>query len=224
MGKDFVLNQIVNTSSFKDQESLEAHFDKVAQLILNRTILRIDKNTCRFTEIEFYFYDEAYHKDPFIHKHDLQKLPGQWYFHGSGLDLTFGDLINYGGVLIRGIKKTGPVGDIYIDGPLNVVTEIFKSFGNMAIKEHLFHIYETNDIEQYPIVKSTRVGLKPNESSNFHELFYRYISFPFEPSHKYAEKIKVASALLKTEKQFDKSKQLTVSDINSLYGWRILKA
>lgn len=222
MGKEYSLNQSMNASSYENQVNLEAHFDKVARLILNHAILKAGEIIFRFTEIEFYFYNEAYHKDPFIHKHALQKLTGHWYFHGSGLDITFGDGINFGGILIRGIKRTSPEGDIYIDGPLNVVTEIFKSFGNMSVKEHLFHILETSDIVKSPIVKSTRVGLKPKGNSNHHEYYYRYISFPFDPDHMYSEKTVVAGSLLNHARQIDE-KELTTASINEKFGWKILK-
>ncbi|MBN1184308.1 MAG: hypothetical protein JXB49_18605 [Bacteroidales bacterium] len=220
MKANFKINQRMNARSFNADNSLEKHFNTVAYLIMNHSILEIDKNSYRLTEIEFYFYNEDFHEDPYIHKHRLQLMTGQWYFHGSGLDITFGDGKNYGGILIRGIKSLTGDENSFISGPLNVVQEIFSSFGNIGIKDHLFRIIETNDIPSEDIVKSTRVGLKEKEPTGFKEKYYRYLTCPFEPGHKYTEKTIVAQSMLKNE---IKLRSYSKKEINDGFKWKILK-
>jgi hypothetical protein len=43
------------------------------------------------------------HPDEYAHQHAEQAKSNTWYFHGSGLDITFGDKEIYGGILIRSI-------------------------------------------------------------------------------------------------------------------------
>jgi hypothetical protein len=39
------------------------------------------------------------HPDKYTHGHVQQKKPGCWYFHDSGVDITFGDEHSFDGIL-----------------------------------------------------------------------------------------------------------------------------
>ena len=64
-------------------------FARIADDLMNRWILKCEGSQYRITEIEFYFQSDS-HNDMYTHAHKLQKETGRWYFHGSGVDLSFG--------------------------------------------------------------------------------------------------------------------------------------
>jgi hypothetical protein len=66
------------------------------------------------------------------------------------------------------------------------------------------------------------VGLKVKPEGTYHEKHYRYLTFPFAKEHGYAEKTKVANALLNSERQIDTKKKYVVNEVNSLFGWKII--
>lgn len=219
MNAEFNINQVIHAGRFQDHLSLEKHFDYVAGLLLNRIILHVVENLYRFTEIEFYFFKSGIHEDPFIHKDDLQLKTGLWYFHGSGLDITFGDGINHGGILIRGMKQINGEEQKFINGPLRVVSAIFMAFGNIAIKERTFYLEESNDLSPEDIIKSSRVGLGNKGENEFTDKYYRYLTFPFDSSNKYSEKTKVAQAMTNGTKQL---RQYSRDEINKWFNYKII--
>lgn len=91
----------------------EAWFTAIAMRLLGACRLQIGGAPHRLVEIEFYF-DSQEHPDPFTHRHPEQATSGRWYFHrigasyrgGSfkGLDLTLGDGVAHGGILIRSLE------------------------------------------------------------------------------------------------------------------------
>lgn len=94
----------------------EDWFAAIAQRLLGTCRLQVAGAPHRLVEIEFYFDSEA-HPDPFTHRHPEQARSGRWYFHrigtsyrgGSfkGLDLTLGDGVAHGGILIRSLEAPG---------------------------------------------------------------------------------------------------------------------
>ena len=214
------INQSLNAGNINNLDELEQHFNKAANMLLNNAILHIDGSKYRLTEIEFYFYKQAFHEDPYIHRHQLQLLAGTWYFHGSGLDITFGDGVNYGGILIRGMQCLNSDESKFINGPLNVVTEIFKCLGKISVKDHVILLEETNTLPGQEVVRSTRVGLKRNHDAGFSNKYYRYITFVFDKDNNYAEKTKVAHAMLDKRMQ---NKEYSAEFINENFRWAIIK-
>lgn len=117
----------------------EAWFTRIAEVLLNRTVLVVNGASHRLIEIEFY-YNITGHADDFAHSHPLQALSGRWYFHRTGesyrggsfkgLDLALGDGVGYGGVLLRGLEK--PDGTI-IDGPSLLVDYLLKTTRHTSI-------------------------------------------------------------------------------------------
>ncbi len=134
------LLKIVNEAS--DAEQLEHGFNVVAKLLLLQSNLMVAGKAYQILDIEFYFYNEKIHPDPYSHSFQYasrvrkkQSVTGSWYFHRftgiekythtrRGLDITYGDGTKerYGGILIRAIKNLQD-GRI-ISGPSRVVSEI----------------------------------------------------------------------------------------------------
>ena len=119
----------------------DAWFGQIADRLLNGTELLVGGEPHRFVEVEFYCF-AAEHPDPFTHRDLLQRQCGRWYFHrvrgvyksGSfkGLDLTFGDGVMFGGILVRGIAT--PDGAV-IDGPSRLVDHLLARTETVSVAE-----------------------------------------------------------------------------------------
>lgn len=124
-----------NLSTLKLQfNSYHEIFDYLANILLNKVILKVHNTSIRITEIEFYLHDSTNHPDPFVHCHNDQKTYLSFYFHKfgdsfksgtfKGVDITFGDNDVYAGILLRSIYDT--INDVNIEGSCNVVNYILK--------------------------------------------------------------------------------------------------
>ena len=119
-------------------KSTQTEIKKVFCVIANKLFRNYHivkgENTYDFLEIEFYFYSPN-HRDLITYPRNGRK-PGMWFFHMSGVDITFGTNdkevdhpLMYGGILIRSIVKTqGDSSTLpnYICGPMKCVDEISK--------------------------------------------------------------------------------------------------
>lgn len=93
-------------------EPLSKWFQRIAEVLLRRTVLDVAGEAHELSEIEFYLHGEG-HPDPFTHGQALQLSAGRWYFHKSGesyrggtykgLDITFGPPDAFGGILLRSL-------------------------------------------------------------------------------------------------------------------------
>jgi hypothetical protein len=179
-------------------------YRRIAEKLMNDYKLQVRNKFYRIVECEFYYYHEEHHKDPFVHGHQRQKESlGEWYFHGSGLDITLSDGIAYGGILIRAIslvdkENTKPTKENTIIGPLNVCTEIFKQFGNaLSTKPIEFGLVDISKDPMGALMKKAevfavpRIGLNriKDEEGNYWDKPYRFISFLHLP-HREADKVK----------------------------------
>lgn len=121
---------------------VEDSFQEIALALMNSTLLEINGQDYKISEVEFYFQNEFFN-DPFVHCQPRQKQVNQWYFHRKGdgfkdgkikgLDITIGNENAFGGMLIRGIEnvQTGEV----IDGPSLVVDAILRAYQVEKVQE-----------------------------------------------------------------------------------------
>ncbi len=101
-------------------ETIESSFNTMAESILNSHLLDVKGHKYRVINIEFYYYNESIHKDENSHAlkykraAERQLLNSAWYLHKvsinpkykhKGIDFTFGDGKNYGGILIKEVIK-----------------------------------------------------------------------------------------------------------------------
>ena len=195
------MKQLINIIDENDDTCLNS-YRGIAEKLMNNYKLQVRNTFYRIVECEFY-YSSKKHPDPYVHGHERQKESfGEWYFHGSGLDITLSNGEAYGGLLIRSIAEVKQQGNIErkdaIMGPLNVCTEIFSKIGNVMAELPLH--FGFREISRDPmganmktarIFAVPRIGLnkiKDNEQS-FCKRPYRFISFLHLP-HKESEKIK----------------------------------
>jgi len=174
-----------------DNNDIEGSFDRIASELMNEYVLKVEDSDYRITEIEFY-YKDGNHNDNYIHGHPLQTTKRKWYFHGSGIDLTFGSEGVYGGILLRAIYnlKTSE----YIYGPIKIITEIFSNVQSVFETNISFGLIraENKFSELEKPIKAPRVGLNEKTNPNMYNELYRYLIMP---KQKHAEKTRIDVAM-----------------------------
>ena len=186
------------------QKDFQSWFSEIALQLFCDYELVVNKAVYDLSEIEFYYHSDK-HKDPYVHKDNMQMTNGQWYFHGSGIDITFGEEKRkiYGGILIRGIKKTKPVKQFF-SGPLIVAKEIFQQFGSVEFGNNKFGLRkkeESRDTSE-DFAQSTRINLPHKEEIEFRNKLYRFITY-VQPEHHFNEKTIVAKNMKSANPQVD---------------------
>ncbi len=119
-------------------------FNRLADTLLNKCIIRVNGKVYRMLEIEFYLYSST-HKD--LITYPREEKGGNWFFHQSGVDICFkskcdrdgahfslAESNQFGGILIRSILEIGNDLKYHKDlelvhGPMKCVDILFKSFG-----------------------------------------------------------------------------------------------
>lgn len=219
----------INTSS---RASVEESFFSIASRLMRDNQLVVNEQRYRLIDMEFYYYAPGRFEDVYAHRHEAQLEMGKWYFHGSGIDITFGDGECHGGILIRAIAKVTGEGKpdhkgIYkqIHGPLNVKTEIFSNIGSAFERKASFLYLENvsmdpmgaNMVDNRYVVKTSRIGLNKNNDTSdqsFYQGKYRFVVFPHL---KLKNKTQIA---LDMREQFP---EMTIAEINRELGSRFLK-
>jgi len=181
----------------------QSWFKEIALKLFREYELVVNNAVYGFSEIEFYYHSNN-HEDPYVHKDNMQLTNGQWYFHGSGIDITFGEKTEtYGGILIRGIKRVKPSAQFY-SGPLVVAKEIFQQLGNVEFGDHKIGLRKkkvTRDITN-DFAQSTRINLPHKEENKFRNELYRFITY-IQTEHQFKEKTIVAKNLKSANPQID---------------------
>lgn len=199
---------------FKPENS-EKEFKKIAKALMTEFVIKINETEFYLTEIEFYCktINNDTHQDPYVHGDDLQKEFGKWYFHGSGLDITFGNENYYGGILLRGIKTYSENEWKYTSGPLNIVKELFSK--SNSISEKTVFYLESKKEKIAPLngpFFANRVGLNPLTNKVYFDKKYRAIT-DISSKHPFKEKEKVYKVL--------KDDSSTKENLNELFGYKI---
>ena len=140
-----------------DNKDLQVWFQNIASELMCNHVIQKGKHQYAIVEIEFYYYSPEHHD---VITYPRQMKSGRWFFHPSGVDLTFDsynitDKLGYknaqfGGILIRGLRKLD--NGEYIFGPLKCIDELwdnFDAFGTTAEME-------------YPVLKEHKAVVSPN--------------------------------------------------------------
>lgn len=120
------------------KEDYYDYFGKIAKILMNQCYIQKGDTEYQIIEIEFYLYTPT-HTDVITYPREIEA--GRWFFHQSGVDLTFkSNRYEFGGILIRGLKnlKNGKM----ILGPLNCVNVLWDEFDAF-----------TPTVEDYPQIK-----------------------------------------------------------------------
>lgn len=187
-------------------QRIDDDFRRIACDLMNNWIINVEHAKYRITEIEFYYKNE-FHNDPYVHGNQLQKEKGKWYFHGSGIDLTFGNEKTYGGILIRAIFDIN--NKKYYYGPLNCILELFSNLSSIYETKISFGLTpaEENQLEFEKPISAPRVGLNPKIDDGMVKKNYRFLIMP---KQKHAEKTLIAEAM--------KSQEYPEDEIKNIWG------
>lgn len=143
------LRILLRMEEVKNMSEIKTRFKEIANILFKD--FHIEKGDVRydFLEVEFYFFSKE-HPDFITYPRNTKA--GEWFFHISGVDISFESkkekregkeiAIFGGGILVRSILKEGQK---VIAGPYKCVDELFDKFD----------AFSTN-LENFPI-------LKPNE-------------------------------------------------------------
>jgi hypothetical protein len=187
-----MINLEINCTSV---ETIDKSIDNIAEELFRNYKLQVNESFYRLIDIEFYYYAEGVHEDIYAHQHAAQLDSGKWYFHGSGIDITFGNGKNFGGILIRAIAKVSVEGqkekyfiEKEIHGPLNVKTEICRNlngvFDNVPNLLRLVDISFDKQgalmIEPKHVITTRRIGLNADKEAVdvFFSKKHRFVIFP----------------------------------------------
>ena len=164
-----------------NQEDCNKAFQEIAEILLNDYAIQIHDRIYRMTDVEFYFYDSNI-DDARISQENRKVTyerttpAGCWFFHDSGIDITFSSdkAKGYGGgILIRGIKKIYPKEQESIYGPKKCYWELFddyvSAFESMAPNPYLIPYCFSSRPEIHTCL---RVGLSQKEKNPRKWRFY----------------------------------------------------
>ncbi len=176
------------------EDKIDVDFQRIANDLLNHWVLKVEEALYRITEIEFYYKNDKSHNDTYIHGNELQKQKGKWYFHGSGIDLTFGEGESFGGILIRAICKVSDKDIKYCYGPLNCILEIFSNLSSIYKPEISFCLIRAKEglFEIEKPIQAPRIGLNPEKDPEMWNKNYRFLVMP---KQKHADKTRIIEAM-----------------------------
>lgn len=157
------MNELEDELRNIDWSSPQNSFSSIAKTLMGNYVIKKGYARYRIVEIEFYAFSNS-HRD-YITYPRITNI-GQWFFHQSGVDLTFGsrdvtiphkngkESVNletepqFGGILIRGLYKLTAKKDAnpYIFGPQKCVNELWDKFNAL-----------TPSADEYPaIIRASR--------------------------------------------------------------------
>lgn len=159
-------------------EGIDKIFDAIAKKLFNEYHIKKGDSIYDFLEIEFYYYDEK-HEDIITYPRTIGK--GKWFFHNSGMDISFESLCVkgfnkkseadnnfFGGILIRSLVKNGTE---VITGPQKCTWELFDSFSAFEFCPDELPIIEHKPVgDKFDIYKTIRwIPFKKEKAENDYE-------------------------------------------------------
>ena len=175
------LRNLLRQEWLLDGSNIEKKFQDLASILLHNVVILKGNKKYKLTDIEFYFYCPT-HQD--IITYPRNSKAGEWFFHSSGVDLSFesnvpmrekastGKLVPcltsdsaFGGILIRGIKHIGCFSDhqeekYKLNGPMKVCEELFDKFDAFDNPDDFPRIILEKHNATSHIKSSHRVNLK----------------------------------------------------------------
>ena len=150
-------------------------FEDIATDLLTTCVIQKGNTTYRFTDIEFYLYHDG-HKD--IITYPRISPAGSWFFHSSGVDITFESDVYFpkhskkprlttnaffGGILIRGIEKIVPAGkNEPFKGPMLSCDELFDQFDAFGNVQNFPKLVPCKPMDGQVVQLKSRFGLTPD--------------------------------------------------------------
>lgn len=125
------LKSKLNLVGLPDDGKYDEYFAEIANLLMKYCVIKKGDNEYEIVEIEFYLFTPE-HQDVITYPRVIDA--GMWYFHQSGVDLTFkSDSSRFGGILIKELCQIGKDSKT-ITGPVNCVNELWDEFSALSPK------------------------------------------------------------------------------------------
>jgi hypothetical protein len=176
-------------ANFNDLD-VQNEFQRIATSLMNEYVLIANKSKYRLAEIEFYMYEKGKHEDTFIHANVLddkkpniakilQSKMAKWYYHYSGIDITFGNIeengSRFGGILLRGLIEVGgePTPDLI--GPLKIKNTLLNQYSGIDDTCNFLKIVEYKDLTFSKPIACVRFGLGKTGEELYKNELYRFI-------------------------------------------------
>lgn len=172
--KDSLRNEIL-------QNGYQKTFDKIAKILLNKVAICKGEKIFYIKDIEFYLYENK-HRDIVTYPRICKA--GQWFFHPSGIDISFESSVDvksndyelfqpilrddafFGGVLIRAIypadKAPSDACKYSLDGPHKVEWALFDCFDAFNETTNFPHLIECEHKIEH--ITKPRKNLIPKEN------------------------------------------------------------
>jgi len=143
-----------------NESTILKSFEEIATELINQYCISVESKKYRILELEFYFYHEEKFRDCFTYRKEEQKTNGEWYFHYSGIDITFGSKHSWGGILLRSIGEMDDNNKItnVICGPLKLKNVLLNNFHSIFQDSITFKL-EKIILPTKDLFKSSRIGL-----------------------------------------------------------------
>jgi hypothetical protein len=172
-----------------DIDKIEQRFKEIADLLFQKYYIKKGDDKYEFLEMEFYYYTKG-HKDISTYRRNVEG--GKWFFHNSGVDISFKSVcknINllseddyFGGILIRSLLKNGTE---VIHGPLKCIDALFYYLDAFEIKEEEIPLIKKSDkIKDCSVLQTTRYTSLSEEKAKqrfgdgYGKLYRFYIQHP----------------------------------------------
>jgi len=164
-------------------------FFQLAKTLFSKYAIHKKDKVYYIRDIEFYLYDDN-HRDIITYPRNC--AAGQWFFHSSGVDLSFESYIEigsrkdgtkipslsfsntafFGGILIREIEPADGViesGRIRLDGPQKVVDELYDQFDALYAPDNFPVLVEEEHHSEMDIEAIPRHNLLPSKPELSHD-------------------------------------------------------
>ena len=150
-------------------------FEDIATDLLTSYVIQKGEVKYRLTDIEFYLYHDG-HKD--IITYPRISPAGSWFFHSSGVDITFESDVYFpkhskkprlttnaffGGILIRGIEKIVTAGkNEPFKSPMLSCDELFDQFDAFGNVQNFPRLVQCKPMDGQVVQLKSRFGLNPD--------------------------------------------------------------
>lgn len=145
--------------------NIEQRFEKIAELLFQGYCIKKGNDQYKFLEIEFYYYTKGF-EDIITYPRNVSS--GKWFFHNSGVDITFEskctdtdcgcdkrkpDEDYFGGILIRSLLKNDKE---LITGPLKCSWTLFDLIDAFVLEKEDLPLIVNNENEKLPVLTANR--------------------------------------------------------------------
>lgn len=132
-------DQIEYITNIDNPQEVLAEFLTAAELLMNHCSIKKGGDEYEIVDVEFYLYNSK-HPDVLTYPREIEQ--GRWFFHPSGVDLSFKSTSeNFGGILIRGIRNVSVEKD-QILGPQKCIEALWNNFD----------AFDSQASTEYPII------------------------------------------------------------------------